>query len=165
MSDISDGMAKKTFELFAHGPEHHVIADLAARLAKAERALEEWEDAAKATDIYEYLTGALSRMGTVGPKGIREMVAYCVSLQRRAEAAERALEEANDGRPIETAPAQGEFLAYGSYLYEGDKHPTKYMMIAERSQSKEYPWERCEGLHSPSFFSRWRPLPSPPKEG
>lgn len=41
MSDVSDGMAKKTFELFAHGPEHHVIADLAARLAKAERALEE----------------------------------------------------------------------------------------------------------------------------
>lgn len=75
------------------------------------------------------------------------------------------LKEADDWRPIETAPAQGEFLAYGSYLYEGDKHPTKYMMIAERSQSKEYPWESYEGLHSPSFFSRWRPLPSPPKEG
>ena len=75
------------------------------------------------------------------------------------------LDVADGWRPMETAPAQGEFLAYGSYLYEGDKHLTKYMMIAERSQSKEYPWESCEGLHSPSFFSRWRPLPSPPKEG
>lgn len=75
------------------------------------------------------------------------------------------LDAADDWRPIETAPAQGEFLAYGSYLYEGDKHLTKYMMIAERSQSKEYPWESCEGLHAPSFFSRWRPLPSTPKEG
>lgn len=41
MNDISDSMAKKTFELFTHGPEHHVIADLAARLAKAERERDE----------------------------------------------------------------------------------------------------------------------------
>lgn len=77
---------------YLESPARREMAE--ARVSELERALEEWEDAAKATDIYEYLTDALARMGTVGPKGIRQMVAYCASLQKRAATAERALEEA-----------------------------------------------------------------------
>lgn len=71
------------------------ITTLLVRAEKAEKALAQWEDAAKGTDIYDYLQDALKRMGTVGPKGIRQMVAYCAGLMRERDELKEALQEAD----------------------------------------------------------------------
>lgn len=49
------------------------------------KSLDEWIAAAEATDIYEWLQDALRRMGTVGPNGIRQMIAYCDGLKQENE--------------------------------------------------------------------------------
>lgn len=65
-------------------------------------------------------------------------------------------------KTIDSAPKGERFLAYGSYLYEGDTELTEYMEVAEYSGDDEFPWEDAEGLHVPEFFSYWQPLPEPP---
>lgn len=68
-------------------------------------------------------------------------------------------------QPIETAPRDGtEFLAFGSYLYEGDKTETIYYRTACWSGDENWPWEDEEGKHPHGFFSHWRPLTPPSKE-
>lgn len=69
-----------------------------------------------------------------------------------------------DWQPIETAPKDGEFLAYGSYVYHGDTARTEYQNIAWRSGNSEWPWEDNEGQHPQDFYSHWMPLPPPPAE-
>lgn len=63
---------------------------------------------------------------------------------------------------IGTAPQKGEFLAYGSYVYPGDKSATEYMVIAERTGLSDWPWETAEGMHPYGFLSHWTPLPTRP---
>jgi len=65
-------------------------------------------------------------------------------------------------RPIETAPDHADFLAYGSYLYPGDKSETTYIMIAEKTGLRDWPYETDEGQHPANFFSHWMPLPPAP---
>jgi hypothetical protein len=69
-------------------------------------------------------------------------------------------------QPIETAPKDRQFLAYGSYLYPGDRAVTDYTMIAEFScGDAEWPYRTHEGTHRKGFFSHWMPLPPSPTEG
>ena len=66
-------------------------------------------------------------------------------------------------QPIETAPKDGSpFLAFGSYVYEGDTAPTIYMGVAEYSDEPNWPWRDAEGLHRETFYSHWMPLPAAP---
>ena len=68
----------------------------AARILRAlQQRLQQWEAAAKATDIYDYLVDAEKRMGPVGPRGIREMVAYCSALQKRVKEGEGTMRSIN----------------------------------------------------------------------
>ena len=62
---------------------------------------------------------------------------------------------------IESAPKDGEFLAFGFYFYPGDKSPTIYYSIAERNGEFIEDWE---GKHPAGFFTHWLPLPLQPKE-
>lgn len=70
----------------------------------------------------------------------------------------------SEWRDISTAPDHEDFLAYGSYLYPGDKAETKYIMIAEKTGLPDWPYETDEGQHPANFFSHWMPLPPPPSE-
>lgn len=70
--------------------------------------------------------------------------------------------DANGWMPIETAPMGEEFLAFGSYLYEGDSAPTVYMMLVDRTGKDAYPFASSEGLHVKGFFSHWQRRPEPP---
>lgn len=55
-------------------------------------------------------------------------------------------------QPIETAPAEGEFLAYGCFVdQDGSKIET--IRVAERSGNADWPWETDEGQHRRDFFS------------
>ncbi len=70
------------------------------------------------------------------------------------------LYEAQGWQPIETAPKDRQFLAYGSYLYPGDRAVTEYTMIAEFScGDEEWPYRTHEGTHRKGFFSHWHELP------
>lgn len=95
------------------GPEHHVIADLAARLAKAER----------------------------------------------------ALEEANDWRPMESAPRDGTEILAAIEVHNttGRKWWERHVISFDECRNEigldyDHGW-------SWEDYIRWRPLPSPPKEG
>lgn len=68
-------------------------AELRARLSAVDMELAAWEKAADATDIVDYLRDALARMGTVGPRGIREMVAQYSKLQSALSAMKRERDE------------------------------------------------------------------------
>jgi hypothetical protein len=63
---------------------------------------------------------------------------------------------------IATAPDGADFLAYGSYLYPGDNTETQYIMIAEKTGLRDWPYETAEGQHPANFFTHWQPLPKPP---
>lgn len=95
--------------------EHHVIADLAARLAKAER----------------------------------------------------ALEEANDWRPMESAPRDGtEILAAIQVREAGGRKWWERHIIAFDEEIEQIGSDYYDN-HGWSWedYTKWRPLPSPPKEG
>ena len=78
--------------------------------------------------------------------------------------AQAAISVVYDWQDISTAPRNGdEFLAFGSYIYEGDVEPTTYISIAEYSGNEKFPWRDDEGLHPYGFFSHWLPLPPGPK--
>lgn len=62
--------------------------------------------------------------------------------------------------PIETAPKDGEFLAFGFYFYPGDSHPTTYLSIAWRSGTGAF--EDDEGIRPEGHFSHWCPFPDVP---
>lgn len=68
----------------------------------------------------------------------------------------------SEWQEISTAPAKGEFLAYGLYHYHGDKHVTEYIEIAWRTGDKEWPIQTHEGQAKAGVFTHWMPLPSPP---
>jgi hypothetical protein len=68
-------------------------------------------------------------------------------------------------QPISSAPAKDDFLAYGSYVYPGDRSPTRYYRVACRSANPNWPWQDEEGEHTADYFSHWMPLPPPPSEG
>jgi hypothetical protein len=68
----------------------------------------------------------------------------------------------SEWQSIETAPVNEEFLAYGSYVYPGDEHPTIYYMIASLNGCLTWPFETAEGNHPHGFFSHWMPLPAAP---
>lgn len=63
---------------------------------------------------------------------------------------------------IATAPVDGEFLAYGSYLYPGDKNITEYMAVARSTGKPEWPIETHDGEALSGVFTHWQPLPEPP---
>lgn len=63
---------------------------------------------------------------------------------------------------MESAPRDKPFLAYGSYLYPGDKGVTEYTEVIEYSGDSEWPWEGMGGKCKPEVFSHWMPLPPPP---
>lgn len=71
--------------------------------------------------------------------------------------------ERDQWQAIETAPNEGPFLAYGSYLYPGDKGVTEYTSIVERSGDPAWPWSTPEGNAAKEAFSHWMPLPAAPK--
>jgi hypothetical protein len=96
---------EQTKALLQHSEDNAVIVysrvfAAEARVRELEAVVTTWEAAAKATDIYPYLQDALSRMGTVGPRGIREMVAYCSGLQTRNATLTEALRECASGFTI-----------------------------------------------------------------
>jgi hypothetical protein len=65
-------------------------------------------------------------------------------------------------QPIETAPKDCEFLAYGWYVYPGDTARTEYWCVAEYDPAiPGYPWVDHEGAHPDLFFSHWAPLTRP----
>lgn len=71
--------------------------------------------------------------------------------------------DTNGWMPIETAPRDhSEFLAFGSYLYPGDRGATTYCEVASYSGDLQWPWTDAEGMHRPEFFTHWQPLPKPP---
>jgi hypothetical protein len=69
-------------------------------------------------------------------------------------------------KPIETAPRDGTpFLAYGSYLYDGDRAVTEYQEIIEArtlAADDDFPWTNGSEAMRYDMFSHWQPLPSPP---
>lgn len=68
-----------------------------------------------------------------------------------------------DWKPIETAPKDGtEFLAFGSYRYEGDDADTIYHYVVSYANNETHPWEIDGTQFGPKFFSHWMPLPPPP---
>ena len=80
------------------------------------------------------------------------------------EAARRL--EAMCWRDIKDAPRDGtEFLAYGFYIYPGDKTRTEYYRVAcyDNSDGDEFPWQDEECGHPDGFFTHYMPLPEPPK--
>jgi hypothetical protein len=86
-----------------------------------------------------------------------------VALQLDISQALLAERERADWRPIETSPRDyTDFLAYGSYLYPGDKGPTEYTEIVQYSGDDEWPWRGRDEVSKVSIFSHWMPLPKPP---
>jgi hypothetical protein len=86
-------------EEYLEGGAIHLLQDALFALRASQAENDKWEAAAKATDIYPYLQDALARMGTVGPRGIREMVTYCAGLQAenaRLREAAQAVIDADD---------------------------------------------------------------------
>lgn len=70
---------------------------------------------------------------------------------------------ADQWQTIDSAPRDGQFLVYGSYHYPGDKNPTEYISIVERSGDPAWPWATSEGNVAREAFTHWQPLPSPPR--
>ena len=69
----------------------------------------------------------------------------------------------SEWQTMDTAPRDGaRFLAFGSYQYPEDAHPTEYMEIVEFSFNDEYPWLDVDGQNKPEVYSNWMPLPTPP---
>jgi hypothetical protein len=88
----------------------------------------------------------------------------CWACKAWAEYDKLTLPAAESGwRDIASAPKDRPFLAYGSYLYPGDKFVTEYTMIAEFScGDAEWPFRTHEGTHRKGFFSHWHEFPHPP---
>lgn len=64
---------------------------------------------------------------------------------------------------IETAPKDGsKFLAFGSYVYEGDSVPTTYIEIISYSGDSGWPWSNGQERARGDVFTHWQPLPKPP---
>src|SRR5688500_16707537 len=64
--------------------------------------------------------------------------------QRKDGYVELVLPAPDGWQDIATAPRDGEFLAYGSYMYPEDIHPTEYTMVAERTGDEAWPYQTDE---------------------
>lgn len=132
--------------------EHHVLADIAARLAKAER---ERDDIAFEIVV---LRGQFKAQQ-------QHDGALIASLRAKVEHLTRALEEANDWRPMESAPRDGTEILAAIEVHNttGRKWWERHVISFDECRNEigldyDHGW-------SWEDYIRWRPLPSPPKEG
>lgn len=116
----------------------------------------------KDDEAFEWVTHNLH--GLRRDDGMLEYTLVAVVQAYQAGKASSLSPPTGEWRPIESAPRDGtRFLAFGSFVYEGDSSPTEYQEVAAYSGDEDWPWEDAEGLHHHEFFSHWQPLPSPPE--
>jgi len=167
--------------------EHHVIADLAARLAKAERERDELRHdverhiaaSSSEADRAETAESKLAKAERERDDIATEIAilrgqfkaqqqhdgALIASLSAKVEDLTRALEEANDWRPMESAPRDGTEILAAIEVHNttGRKWWERHVISFDECRNEigldyDHGW-------SWEDYIRWRPLPSPPKEG
>ncbi|HRI99362.1 MAG TPA: hypothetical protein PKV67_01190 [Hyphomonas sp.] len=113
-------------------------------------------------DLIDRMSRLASRREQEGIYTDAALVSECAA---RLAKAERALEEANDWRPMESAPRDGTEILAAIEVHNttGRKWWERHVISFDECRNEigldyDHGW-------SWEDYIRWRPLPSPPKEG